>query len=109
MSSITLMTLLSMAGMAVVGTLIYFAIRSSQKARERYMTLYDLTDGRMTELIALNKQAAELVGRAAERADQIVREQREKDQSDLQRRIQTTEQADRFMTEQEKAVPPEKR
>jgi hypothetical protein len=77
------------------------AIRSSQKASKRYVTLYDLMDGRMTELIALNKQASELAGRASERAEQLVREEKEREESDRSRRTYTTDQANRIVTEQE--------
>jgi hypothetical protein len=107
--SLTLILLLIIGGVVLIGALIVFIVYSSRQATQRHMVLYDLVDGRMTELIALNKTAAELVGRAAERTEQGVRDQHEKEQSDLHRRIQTTEQANRFMTEQETGEPKEKR
>ena len=91
---------IGISGLLLIGGLVTLIIFFIQRTTTRHKTLYDLMDGRMTELIALNKQAAELAGRASERSDQLLRDQQEKAQSDAQRRIETTEQANRIMMEQ---------
>lgn len=108
MSLTMLIVLLIILCLVLIGGLIFFGISSARNAKARHQLLYDLVDGRMTELITMHKTAAELLGRAAERTDQIMRERQEKERLDEQRHIQTVEQADRFMTEQEKPVPKDK-
>lgn len=101
MSERIVITLLVIAAIPVLGLFLFFAIYRLRKASQWYMSLYNLVDARITELIATTKQAADLAGRAAERAARLLRERGEKEDSEQSRRSYTIDQANRIVTEQE--------
>ena len=97
-------TVLGMLLLLLSSSALLFAFLAWSRSRKVPIFLEELKlqlDGRLTQLLAKTDEAGKLIGRAAERADQLIRDQTEKDQSDITRRTYTTDQADRIVTEQE--------